>query len=411
MLTKKELLAQLEAVRAENQALRQERDDLELLLETMTRHSDTITDELQIEKDDLELLLEVATEHADVLSEELENRAELIYETFGRYVNEDVVASLLDSPDSLVLGGEKFKVSILFSDLRGFTALSERLDPQEVVTFLNRYLEAMVNIILDYYGTIIEILGDGIMVIFGAPIKREDDAERAVACAIDMQLAMHGVNEFHQEMELPEVEMGIGIHTGEVVVGNIGSQRRTKYGAVGSDVNLTGRIESYTIGGQLLISEVTYQDIQTALTIGQEITVEPKGVKQPITIYEVLGIGAPYNCYLSRDVESLIALDSAIPIRFTVLEEKFAGRAIIAGSLVKLSRREAEILTDTPVNTLTNLKIHVLQADGEAVEGDLFAKVLESPDDESQASVVPSLIRFMSIPPAIQTLFDGLLTP
>src|SRR5262249_42312880 len=180
-------------------------------------------------------------------------------DTFGRYVLDDVVASLLSSPEALALGGELRKVTVMMSDLRGFTAVAERLTAEEAVRFLNGYLQTMVDLILKYRGTINEIMGDGILVIFGAPTVAPDDAERAVACAVAMQVAMEGVNARSRERGLPEVEMGIGVHTGEVIVGNIGSARRMKYAAVGTNVNLTGRIESYTTGGQILISDSTRQ--------------------------------------------------------------------------------------------------------------------------------------------------------
>src|SRR5215831_1351253 len=123
---------------------------------------------------------------------ELHNR--FIRQTFGRYLTNEVVASLLDSPTGLAIGGEKRKVTLLMSDLRGFTTLSERLHPEEVVTILNRHLGTMVDVILRYHGTIDEFIGDAILVIFGAPLQRDDDAQRAVACAVEMQLAMAMVN-------------------------------------------------------------------------------------------------------------------------------------------------------------------------------------------------------------------------
>src|SRR5262249_22755747 len=140
-------------------------------------------------------------------------------------------------------------------DLRGFTALAERLSPEEVVDYLNAYFERMVELILRYRGTINEIMGDGILVIFGAPTSGDDDAERAVACAVEMQIAMDRFAADRRQQGLATAEMGIGLHTGRVVVGNIGSARRTKYAAVGTAVNLAARVESYTTGGQILISE------------------------------------------------------------------------------------------------------------------------------------------------------------
>src|SRR5262249_54528450 len=291
------LLAEVQALRQRVAALEQEKHDLEVMLEMATDHADDLSEALQQERDDLETMLEMTTDHADALeadlqsqAEALERRSQFIRETFGRYVSEEVVAQLLDAPEGLDLGGVKRKVTILMSDVRGFTALAECLEPQEVMTFLNRYLEAMVDVILSYRGTIIEILGDGLLVLFGAPLSRDDDAERAVACALTMQLRMADINAPHRQGGLPDIEMGIGVHTGEVVVGNIGSQQRTKYGVVGSAMNLTGRIESYTTGGQILISPTTYAETAAVLTISDQMTVSPKGVATPITLYAVSGM-------------------------------------------------------------------------------------------------------------------------
>src|SRR5262249_30248831 len=132
---------------------------------------------------------------------DLHNR--FIRQTFGRYLTNEVVASLLDSPTGLAIGGEKRKVTLLMSDLRGFTSLTERLYPEQVLTILNRHLSAMVDVILRYHGTIDEFIGDAILVIFGAPMKRDDDAQRAVACAVEMQLAMSQVNELNRRDGLP----------------------------------------------------------------------------------------------------------------------------------------------------------------------------------------------------------------
>ena len=205
--------------------------------------------------------------------------------TFGRYLTDEVVASLLETPEGLEIGGERRKVTILVSDLRGFSAISERLPPEEVVKILNLYLAAMSDTIAQYQGTINEFIGDGIFVLFGAPIQRPDDSRRAIACAIAMQNAMAGVNQQNQRLGLPMLEMGIGINTGEVVVGNIGSQKRAKYTVIGSHANLAARIESYTVGGQVLISEYTVQDAAASLkTIGQ-MKVQPKGIKKPLMLH------------------------------------------------------------------------------------------------------------------------------
>src|SRR5262245_26332613 len=183
---------------------------------------------------------------------ELARAHELVRRAFGRYVSEEVAATILQSPEGLELGGEEREVTILMSDLRGFTALAARLTPHEVIEFLNLYLEAMVDVISRYEGTIDEIIGDAILVIFGAPLACDDHAAQAVACGLAMQLAIREVNGRLAAKGAAELEMGIGIHTGPVIVGNIGSLRRTKYAAVGSNVNLAGRSESCTTGGHRL---------------------------------------------------------------------------------------------------------------------------------------------------------------
>jgi adenylate cyclase len=387
------------------EALRQERDDLKNMLEVTTAHFDRLAEVLRQERDDLETVLEMTTDHSDMIeaelhskTEELEKWNQFIRDTFGRYVSDDVVNSLLDSPAGLRLGGEKRQVTILMSDVRGFTALAERLDPQEVLTFLNRYLEAMVTVILSYQGTIIEILGDGLLVIFGAPIQRQDDAQHAVACAVAMQLQMQAINAANRPEGLPDVGMGIGIHTGDVIVGNIGSQQRAKYGAVGSAVNLAGRIESYTTGDQILISNATFNETAALLKITQQMTVEPKGVSEPLTIYEVGGIGGAYQLFLPDYTEALVSLDEAISVRYTVLEEKFAGRTVFAGRLVSLSTKAAVLQTDHAVAALSNLKLQLLTHSGEAIPGELFAKVVETPTEPAPRVV----IRFTSVPEGVK---------
>ena len=180
------------------------------------------------------------TAHAEAAAEreaeQVEVRNRFIRETFGRYLSDEVVATLLGSPSGLEIGGEKRTLTMMMTDLRGFTSLSGRLAPERVVDILNRHLAAMVKIIKQYQGTIDEFIGDAIFVLFGAPILQEDGAQRAVACAVAMQLAMESVNEQNRKEDLPEVEMGIGIHTGQVVLGNCGSPERMKYGVVGSSI-------------------------------------------------------------------------------------------------------------------------------------------------------------------------------
>ena len=181
-----------------------------------------------------------AMDEVQRLASALELRNGFIRRLFGRYVSDEVVSTLLESPSGLRLGGEKRTVTILMADLRGFSGMAERLPPEQVVSTLNNYLGAMTDIITAHQGTIDEFIGDAILALFGAPIARDDDARRAAACALEMQLAMPAVNERNRGLGLPDLQMGIAVNTGEVVVGNVGSHKRAKYGVVGSPVNLAG---------------------------------------------------------------------------------------------------------------------------------------------------------------------------
>ncbi|MEM1394290.1 MAG: adenylate/guanylate cyclase domain-containing protein [Cyanobacteria bacterium P01_H01_bin.150] len=344
----------------------------------------------------------------------LAQNASKIRKTFGRYLNDEVVANLLESPEGLKLGGQRRNITIFTSDLRGFTATSERLPAEEVIKIINLYLGYMADVITDYQGTIDEFMGDGILVLFGAPTAREDDATRAIACAVAMQQAMEPVNQKITEMGLPKLEMGIGINTGEVVVGNIGSEKRTKYGIVGKQVNLTYRIESYTVGGQIFISESTLKQAKPIIEIIGEREVKPKGVQNPITIYEVGGIAGDYNLYLKREEEVFFSLAQPIMFEYAVLDGKDISNTVQVGKLVQLSENAAEVYLDSSLNSnsdevvlipqpLTNMKMNLLISINDAEKtGDIYAKVLEKPAPSKNSFY----IRFTNKPPEVEAYFD-----
>jgi PAS domain S-box-containing protein len=335
------------------------------------------------------------------LAEQVELRNRFIRETFGRYLNDEVVTTLLESPKGLQVGGEKRKVTMLMTDLRGFTSMSERLPPEKVVTLLNRYLAAMVNVVKKFNGTVDDFVGDAIFVLFGAPTWEEDDAKRGVACAVAMQLAMASVNEQNQEEGLPAVEMGIGVHTGPVVVGNIGSPDRMKYDVIGSHVNLTSRIQSYTTGGQILISDATRLEVGAALRIGSQTEVQPKGIENPMVLCEVLGIGGEYRLYLPDTAEPLSPLAEEIPFRYVILDGAHLNGEVFKGSMTSLSSREAEAALENPVPVLSDLKITLTGSDRHEVLGTLYGKVVGA-----ASSGRGHCIRFTSMAPEVRTLLS-----
>lgn len=240
-----------------------------------------------------ELLLKDTLETQTLLlrhRDELKKRNEFVRRVLGRYVTDEVAEHVLSSPEELHLGGERREVTILMSDLRGFTVMSDRSPPETVVSVLNHYLHHMVEIALKWGGTIDEIIGDALLIIFGAPLQLPEHARRAACCAIEMQQQMAKVNASLAEDGLPSIACGIGLNTGEVVVGNIGSEKRMKYSVVGSPVNLTARIESLTIGGQILASESCIEAIGEQVRLDGKLRVNMKGFDRPITIYEIGGV-------------------------------------------------------------------------------------------------------------------------
>jgi adenylate cyclase len=336
-------------------------------------------------------------------SEDLEKSSELIKKMFGRYLSTEVMNSLLEDPSALELGGERRKVTIMMTDLRGFTALSERLKPEQVVQLLNSYFEVMVDVVLQYNGTINEIIGDSLLVIFGAPQEMSDRAQRAIACAIEMQNAMAKVNEQNRAPGLPELEMGIGLNETEVIVGNIGSSKRSKYAVVGSGVNMTSRIESYTVGGQILISESVRREAGEILRIDAQRDILPKGAETPLRIYEVGGIAGHHNLALEGKDPRLVTLKREIPLRYTVLEGKDMGKKELEGSVVRLSRNCAEITLGKPISVLTNLKMNLGDVDEKLSARDFYGKVIERSGKQGPTQ----LIRFTSVPPEVDAYFQA----
>jgi adenylate cyclase len=384
------------------------RDELPIIMATARDAADDVIEALEagandyvtkpldfgvvLARSDLQIQLRRSSAEVRRLAHGLERRNRFIRGTFGRYLSDEIVEGLLDSGEGLALGGETRTVTILMSDLRGFTSATEGLAPDKVVAMLNAYLEAMVEVIARHRGTIDEFIGDAILVLFGAPVARDDDAQRAVACAIEMQLAMTAVNERFRREWLPELEMGIAVNTGPVVVGNIGSTRRAKYGVVGSHVNLTGRMESFTVGGQVLISKSTLDAAGPLVEAGRALLIQAKGFREPITVYELHGIGGAQALLLPERPTATRRLAAPIAVRYTIVDDKAVGGPPQAGEIVALGEGIATLHPERPLRLLTELHLRLVQASGEELPDDCYAKVTEAPADET------ALLRFTSLP-------------
>ncbi len=324
-----------------------------------------------------------AMERIRALNDQLELRNKLLSETFGRFLSDEIVHQLLETPDGLALGGKKRELTVMMSDLRGFTAMCERMDPVDLISMLNHYLGEMTDVIQNRGGTIIEFIGDGILAIFGAPVQSENHASDAVAAAVEMELRMEEINAWNEARGYPPLEMGIGISSGEAIVGNIGSEKRTKYGVIGSLVNLCGRIESYTVGGQVLISPKTRDMCTAELTVTQMMAVYPKGVKNELILSQITGVGAPYNVSMRiRNMEPQ-TLPHPIPVRFHKLNGKHGDAHSFYGGIVAAAADGAVLDTETELELFDNIQLET--------GGKLFAKVMEKTNEGL-------LIHYTSIP-------------
>ena len=266
------------------------------------------------------------------LAEGLESSNRFVRALFGRYLSDEVVSGLLASPEGPRLGGEYRRVTLLMSDLRGFTQLTEDLPPEDV--------------------------------------------RRAVACAVEMQSAIAELNRQNEAQGLPALEMGVAVHTGEVIVGNIGSERRTKYGVVGSAVNHAGRIESFTIGGQVLISEATLREAGDDVAVASRLVVDAKGTREPIVVYELRAIG---EAQVPTAVDEVVTLPQVLDAVCHVVSGKKVQAEGFAARVLELSQRGGTLLAYRRVRMLSNLKIDIWPPNRQPFE--VYAKVVHTSRD------------------------------
>ncbi|BAY83351.1 adenylate/guanylate cyclase with Chase sensor [Calothrix parasitica NIES-267] len=325
-------------------------------------------------------------------------------QTFGRYLTSEVVTTLLETPEGSKIGGEKRNVAILFSDLRGFSAMSEKVPPEKMVEIINLYLADMTDTITHYKGTINEFMGDGIFVMFGAPVSFVDNEERAVACAVAMQLAMDGINQKLVKMDITPLEMGIGIHCGEVIAGSIGSKQRAKYTILGSNVNLAARIETYTVGGQILVSQEMLEAVGEIIQTSGEMEVQPKGFSKPISIFEIAGIGGKYNLFLPEENISFVSLANQIPVKYRVAKGKHISDEEFKGFFVKLSLDGAELSTAETLEVFSNIQIQLYIENEQLNQQIIHAKVVKILSDNQNNY----RLRFTVLPTEIKAWFEDL---
>jgi adenylate cyclase len=222
---------------------------------------------------------------------------------FELYLNPDVMDEMLDQPENLQLGGKELELSVMFSDIRGFTTISEKLSPQALVHLLNEYLSPMTDIVFAKRGTLDKYIGDAVMAFFGAPIQTPLHAANSCDAALEMMETLERLRERWriEDPNIPHVDIGIGINSGPMVVGNMGSQQRFNYTVMGDNVNLASRLEGLNkeYGTHILVSEATLQAArrglkdETAYTARELDSVRVKGKKEPVRLFELISRGAP----------------------------------------------------------------------------------------------------------------------
>ncbi len=239
---------------------------------------------------ELQQKLNQLNQHMETAYEELRNRNLFLQRVFGTFMSDEVLERLLAETAPPELGGRARQVTVLMSDLRDFTPLTEKVPPVTLVQTLNHYFGYMVEIIKKHEGNIDNIIGDGMLAVFNGLTDQPDHAKRAVACALDMQEAITRVNADSAASGLPPVSMGIGINTGEVIVGNIGSHLHMKHSVIGSAVNIAARILDHSIPGQILVSDSTFRAMGQAARVEGQLKVKLKGVAEPVLIHDVVDL-------------------------------------------------------------------------------------------------------------------------
>jgi len=279
--------------------------------------------------------------------------------SFTRFAPEQIVREVVVKGQETMLGGERREVTLLFSDLRNFTRFSEQIHPEQVVHILNTHFDTMVQIINRHHGFVVDFLGDSLFAVFGAPESDPDHARQAVSCAIDMQLTRQQMNRDLPESDLPRLEMGVGLNTGPCVVGNMGSLVRIKYGVVGHAVNLASRLESFTVGGQVLISEFTREAVAGHFDVAGPLETYAKGVESAIHLWEVRGIPNRADKTLPPTVPGLTRLARPLPVQIRLFTGKQLSPSPYEGRLLQLSAVGAELETGLALEVFGSLQVEL----------------------------------------------------
>jgi len=289
-----------------------------------------------------------------------------------------IIKSVVENIDIELAPGEPKEVTVLLSDLRGFTAITETYAAKTIVEMLNRYFSIMCRIIYSRGGIVDKFMGDSIMALFGAMKSKEDDVIQAICCSIEMQIAMDQFNRESEVLGMPNLYMGIGINSGNVVAGNIGSALHSEYTVIGNEVNLASRIEAYTLRGQILISKNTYNKVGDMVAVNDPISVSVKGRKDPVPLYDLIGVNEPFNLIVpEREVRKSIRADVNIPFSFRICENKVICSTTCKGRILNISSGGLFACTNTEVKPHLNMVFRIEFGLSGMNSSDIYGKILK----------------------------------
>jgi len=315
------------------------------------------------------LVLKSHIAEIQVLGEAIE-RTKVSLRSFMRFAPQQLVQQVIQDGKELILEGERREVTLLFSDLRNFTHFAEQTRPEEVVHILNIHFGSMVKIISDHGGYVVDFLGDSLFAVFGAPQSDPGHTIQAIKCAVTMQLTRSKLNAEPSVPHLPRMEMGIGINTGSCVVGNMGSQARIKYGVVGHAVNLAARIETFTVGGQVLISEASRRLVEDLISVSGPFEAYGKGVEGAMQIWEVGGLRHHPDLTLPPTVPGLTSLSQPVPARFRLITGKQIAPELYQATMTKLSEAGVSLVTELGLDDFAAIQLQLSGPAGEPIHID-----------------------------------------
>lgn len=294
--------------------------------------------------------------------------------------------------------GQEFlsrEVTILLADLRGFTAIAASHPAGIVIQLLNPCLIKMSEIIFTHQGTIDKFMGDSIMVLFGAPVSREDDVRRALVCAVEMQMAMNSLNLVHKDQGMPELFMGIGINTGTVLAGTLGSERYSEYTVIGDEVNLASRIEAFSLRGQVLISQSTYERCKDYVETNAPMEIHVKGKPQPVNLREVVAIPSLAMKVPRQEIRRSHRIEVKLPFRYHRIEHKIVLPETHSGLIRDIGYHGMllEVDGDLPLYSEIKLDFDLPLVDYQAAN--VYAKVVGCKEKDGRTRVG---VEFTSVP-------------